>query len=96
MNRNNTNPYFLTNVENYYLDILEKPNIDQNPNDEFWIIEKQYEYRPDKLARELYGDERYFYVFMLRNMDKIKNPIFDFTTGKEIRIPSESAVKNLG
>ncbi|ASV44202.1 hypothetical protein PBI_SCTP2_187 [Salicola phage SCTP-2] len=94
--KNNTNPYFLTPITENYLDILVMPQIEHSPNDKFWIIEKHYEYRPDKLAKELYGDERYYYAFMLRNMDIIENPIYDFISGIEIRLPSLSAVKNLG
>lgn len=94
--KSNTNPYFLTPTTENYLDILEMPEIEHSPNDRFWTIEKYYEFRPDKLAKELYGDERYYYVFMLRNMDIIENPIYDFIAGVEIRLPSQTAVKNLG
>jgi len=43
--------------------------------------------RPDVLAFELYGDADYWWVFVLFNRNKIVDPIFDFTTGLNIRVP---------
>lgn len=88
-------PYYLTNVNNFYLDILKKPDVPKNPDDEYYVIEKQYEFRPDKLAHKLYGDERYWYVLMLRNIDVIEDPIFDFKEGLEIRLPSSDIIRRL-
>lgn len=88
-------PYFLTNVNGYYLDILNMPEIPKNSDDKYYTIELKYQYRPDKLAEELYGDSGYWYVFMLRNMDVIEDPIFDFVEGKEILLPSKRSIRGL-
>lgn len=90
-----SSPYYLTNIKDYYLDILDKPEIPKNPDDKYYTIELKYQYRPDKLAKDLYGDSGYWYVFILRNMDVLEDPIFDFTEGKEIRLPSKRAIRGL-
>jgi len=91
----NTGPYYDTGIKDYYLDILNMPEIEKNTNDKYYVIEQKYEFRPDKLAYDLYGDSGYWYVFVLRNMDVIEDPIYDFTAGKEIRLPSTNAVRGL-
>jgi hypothetical protein len=91
----NTTPYYLTEVNDYYLDILNLPELEKSPDDKYYTIESKYEFRPDLLAHELYGDSGYWYVFILRNMDKLEDPIYDFTTGKEIRLPNPRALRGL-
>lgn len=93
---NSISPYYLTPVTNYYLDILVMPQLDTSLDDEYYTIEKKYEYRPDILAKKLYGSEYYWFVFILRNMDVIQDPIFDFKAGTEIRLPTIDNVKKLG
>ena len=44
-------------------------------------------YDTDQITHDMYGDESLWFVFQLRNMDVIKDPIFDFKTGKKIYIP---------
>lgn len=88
-------PYSKTPIQNNYRDILVKPFIESSLDDTEYIIEKKYEYRPDRLAYDLYGDESLFFVFQLRNMDRIKDPIFDFKTGVKIMIPTKRNVFNL-
>ena len=90
-----TSPYFLTDTKGYYLDILKKPEIPKNPDDKYYTIEMKYQYRPDLLAYDLYGDTGFWYVFILRNMDNIKDPIFDFVEGKEIFLPSKQTIRGL-
>ena len=91
----NTTPYFDTDVVEYYLDILNMPKLDKSPDDKYYTIESKYEFRPDLLANDLYGDSGFWYVFILRNMDIIEDPIYDFTTGKEIRLPNTQAIRGL-
>lgn len=88
-------PYSLTPIKEYYLDILVKPELGMSPDDGFYTIEGKYNFRPDKLAHDLYGEPSLWYVFMLRNMDLMDDPIFDFTEGLEIRLPSLAAVRNM-
>jgi hypothetical protein len=90
-----TSPYIKTPIKDNYRDILVKPFIDSSLDDTDYVIEKKYEYRPDRLAYDLYGDESLFFVFQLRNMDLIKDPIFDFKTGVKIKIPTQRNVNNM-
>lgn len=88
-------PYSSTPIKNNYRDIMVKPFIETSLDDTEYIIEKKYEYRPDRLAHDIYGDESLWFVFQLRNMDVIKDPIFDFKTGKKIYIPIKRNVENM-
>lgn len=52
------------------------------------LITNVYEYRPDLLAYDLYGDSRLWWVFAERNPNKLgEDPYFNFTTGTGIYIP---------
>jgi len=90
-----SSPYYLTNIKDYYLDIITLPEIPKNPDDKYYVIEHKYHLRPDKLAKDLYGDAGLLYVFTLRNMDQIEDPIFDFTEGKGIFLPSPKTIRGL-
>ena len=62
-----------------------------------YAIEPQYAYRPDLLAYDLYGDKNLYWVFAQRNMDIIKDPVYDMEPGVEIFIPQgESLFRVLG
>lgn len=91
----NTTPYFKTDVKDYYLDLLNVPDVEKNPDDKYYTIEDKYQYRPDLLANDIYGDSGYWYVFILRNMDKLEDPIHDFTSGLEIRLPHPENIRGL-
>lgn len=88
-------PYMGTKVKYNYLDILKMPKLKKSLDDEEMTIEKKYEHRPDKLAEKLYGNEDYWFVFTLRNMDKLKDPIFDFKAGTKIMVPSKRSVEGI-
>jgi len=44
--------------------------------------------RPDLLAADLYGDANLWWVFAVRNPNIIQDPVFDFTAGTIIYVPS--------
>lgn len=83
-------PYKGTPIVSNHLDILKMPIIKKSLDDEEIVLDKKYEYRPDKLALDLYGNENLWFVFILRNMDKIKDPIFDFKAGMKLFVPSKN------
>lgn len=94
----NTSPYFDTvqkNVFIEYLDVLNLRTIPKDETDEIVAIESKHNERPDLLSTELYGTPDLWWVLTLANMDLIKDPIFDFTTGKEIRTPTKDRVFTL-
>jgi len=74
----NTSVYKNTKLRNYYLDIFEPPIVSN--------LEK-YNHRPDLLAYDLYGQSELWWIFTFYNRDTIKNPIYDFKSGTQIKIP---------
>jgi hypothetical protein len=85
---------FLRNapVNDFYLDVNSLPKIPKSMNDDLYTIESRYEKRPDLLAYKLYGTANLWWVFALRNPDKLVDPLEDFTAGKEIRIPTQETI----
>jgi hypothetical protein len=85
VNYPNSSPYFLSNVvENQFLDVMINRPIPTDETDVLWDITPTYNLRPDLLAYDLYGDSKFWWVFAQRNPNTIKDPLFDFTTGKSI------------
>jgi hypothetical protein len=64
-------------------------------DDILYVIEPQFNYRPDLLANYLYGTPKLWWVFAQRNMDEIRDPIFDFRSGVEIFLPKKSGLFKL-
>lgn len=95
MSKARITPYANTTTNGKYLDILSKPSLSPSFDDTEYIIEPKYHHRPDKLADDLYGNGDYLFVFQLRNMNIIKDYIFDFTAGTKIIIPSRSSVESM-
>tara|TARA_Y100001958_G_C21140619_1_gene479431 strand:- start:93 stop:395 length:303 start_codon:yes stop_codon:yes gene_type:complete len=80
-----------------FLDILTIRPVPENSDDVRYAIEPQYAYRPDLLAYDLYGEKNLWWVFAQRNMDVIKDPVYDMVPGMEIYIPQgESLFRVLG
>jgi alpha-L-fucosidase len=91
-------PYFNTNTfANKYLDVLVYRPIEKQPDDVSYTIDKIYQFRPDLLAFDLYGDSALWWVFRARNPNAIDDPVFDFKSGVTIMIPKKTTlVSNLG
>ena len=90
------NPYAKTGItQSGYLDILKIIPIPAEDNDVIFEITPNYHNRPDLLAYDLYGTKDLWWVFAQRNMDIIKDPIYDFSAGTSIRLPQESNMKTL-
>lgn len=85
-----TSPYYKTKQNKLYLELLTIRPIPAEADDFLYTIENQYENRPDLLAYDLYGTPKLWWVFVQRNMDTIKDPIFDFVPGAKIYIPKKS------
>tara|TARA_B100000965_G_C19602788_1_gene763869 strand:+ start:6134 stop:6412 length:279 start_codon:yes stop_codon:yes gene_type:complete len=80
-------PYSKTPIKGDYLDIMNPKFIIRDESDESYVIESKYEMRPDLLSHKLFGSVKYWWVFAVRNPDKIVDPIQDFKAGCTIRIP---------
>jgi len=87
----NTSPWKVTPFEQAnHLGLYQKRSIPAQDTDILYEIKPQYTYRPDLLAFDLYGTPKLWWVFSVRNMDVLKDPIFDFKAGTSIYLPQKS------
>jgi hypothetical protein len=91
----NTSPWYNTEFRQNYLDVLSIRPVSAEPDDFLYTIEPQYEYRPDLLAYDLYGETSLWWVFTQRNLDVLQDPVFDFVAGKQIYIPKNNSLKTV-
>jgi hypothetical protein len=90
-------PYYATRKYGVFLDIMEPRPFRKLASDTSYKIDRVYQYRPDLLAYDLYGDAGLWWVFTQRNPNVIKDPIFDFRAGVSIFIPKkETLIADLG
>lgn len=85
-----SSPWSRTAQNDLYLELLTIRPVPAEPDDFVYTIENQYKHRPDLLAYDLYGDPKLWWVFVQRNMNIIKDPIYDFVPGTVIQIPKKS------
>jgi hypothetical protein len=93
-----SSPWYNTNtVSGQYLDLLKIRPIPAESDDILYTIETQYAYRPDLLAYDLYGSNKLWWVFAQRNMDVLKDPVYDMVPGTQIYLPKgDSLSSSLG
>ena len=80
-------PYYNTKQNSLYLELLTIRPVPAEADDYQYVIENQYKHRPDLLAFDLYGNTKLWWVFTQRNMETLKDPIYDFTPGTVIYCP---------
>jgi len=80
-------PYFDTEVRSGRLGFMSNRPIPKDPTDKKFEINSIYEFRPDLLAYDLYGESRLWWVFAQRNPNTLIDPLGDFRTGVSIRLP---------
>lgn len=90
-----TSPWKNTKIVNNYLDILTIRTLPAEGDDYLYVIEPQYNRRPDLLAYDLYGDAKLWWVFIQRNMNVLQDPVFDFIAGTEIFIMKKDKLKSM-
>lgn len=89
-----TSPYANTTVNpSGELGILKIRAVPADDDDFLYEIEPQYTHRPDLLAFDLYGTSKLWWVFAQRNMDVLKDPIFDMKPGIKIFLPKSGELK---
>ena len=64
-------------------------------DDILFEITNTYENRPDLLAYDLYQDARLWWVFSIRNKNKLKDPIYDMKAGTKIYLPKMTTIKKV-
>ena len=77
------------------LGILEIRPVPGYSDDKLYTIEPQYHQRPDLLAHDMYKDSKLWWIFAQRNMDTIKDPIYDFEEGVEIYLPKGPQLRKI-
>ena len=90
-----SSPYYTTPLKDFYLDLWKKRNIPAQADDQLITIEAKYEGRPDLLANDLYGSPRLWWVFAVRNMDLLVDPIGDLKTGIQIFAPTKDRITDI-
>ena len=91
----NTSPWYNTPQVNGYLSYMQPFYIPAYADDITYQIDAPYNFRPDKLSNDIYQTPKLWWVFAIRNPDVIKDPIFDFVTGRIIIIPTYATVKQV-
>jgi hypothetical protein len=90
-----SSPWGKTKTKEFYLGVLKVRSVPAEPDDVLYTIQPQYTHRPDLLAYDLYDDPKLWWVFAQRNMDVIKDPVFDFVSGTQIYLPQGAALKKV-
>jgi hypothetical protein len=91
-----SSPYADTNQTSWYLDYYKDRPILKFEDDQLIVLSKKYEHKPDLLSQDLYGTPRFWWVFQRRNLELIKDPIWDFKVGLEIQVPSRERMASFG
>lgn len=87
-------PYSQTRTFGNFLDVMINRPISKLDDDVLYAIDKVYEYRPDMLASDLYGNSALWWVFAQRNPNVLKDPLFDFRSGVQIYIPKKATLQS--
>jgi len=86
-------PWSNTLQNQLYLETLVIKPVPAEADDFYYQIESHYTYRPDLLSYDLYGTPKLWWVFVQRNMNVLRDPIFDFVAGQKIFIPKKSNIQ---
>lgn len=89
-----TSPYYLTGLDQFYLDVMVNRPIPKLADDQVWKITQTYQYRPDLLAFDLYQNAGLWWVFYQRNPNTLMAPPLDFSADKTIYLPKITTLKS--
>ena len=87
-----TSAYYKTDTYDFFLDVTQFRDIPRISTDDVYRIGGVYQYRPDLLAYDLYGDANLWWVFIARNPNTLQDPIFDFVIGTTIYLPTKETL----
>lgn len=58
-------------------------------NDDYeYTVPSEHHQRPDNAADDIFGNSRLWWVFMVKNMDKLIDPVEDFKEGLVLTVPT--------
>ena len=89
-----SSPYYGTPLYGNFLDVANLKKLIPLASDTIYTIDHVYNLRPDMLASDLYGDANLWWVFAMRNPNVLKDPLFDFTTGNTIYVPTKASLQS--
>ena len=89
-----TSPYYLTGLDQFYLDVMVNRPIPKEDDDLTFVINTTYQYRPDMLAYDLYQNAALWWVFYQRNPNTLTAPPLDFVVGVQIFLPKMPTLKS--
>lgn len=95
INYPNTSPYAVTDQSVWHIGLYKHRPIKAHSADREIKLADKYHLRPDLLAYDLYGNPSYWWVFLCRNMNTIRDPIWDFQAGKIIFVPSVEHLRSV-
>ena len=90
-----TSPYANTPQGVWHIGPYKHRPIPSHRADRQITVTLKYDQRPDLLSYDLYGSPMYWWVFMVRNMNVIRDPIWDFKTGIQIMVPSADYLRTI-
>lgn len=91
---NSDSLYSATRVFNGFLTYYNPVEIPFDDTDYVITLTPKYEYKPGRLAYDLYGDEKLLWVFRYFNNDKIEDMIFDMKSGMTLLVPTKDRLLN--
>ena len=95
LNYPSNSPYAMTPQTSWYIKSLVFRPIPPDTSDVPYILRMQYQYRPDRLAYDLYGTPSYWWVFCVRNPFLRRDPIWSFVVGANIIVPGSDYLHRL-
>jgi hypothetical protein len=90
-----TSPYYETGYSQFFLETMVNRPIPKENDDLTFTINSTYQYRPDLLAFDLYGNAGLWWVFYQRNPNTLTAPPMDFEAGAVIYLPRLSTLKSV-
>ena len=89
-----TSPYYLTGYSQFFLDVMTNRPIPKESDDLPFSINATYQYRPDLLAHDLYGNANLWWVFYQRNPNTLQKPPLDFAKDVLIYLPKITTLRS--
>lgn len=95
INYPSSSPYAVTLQSSWYLGNYVHRKITPASDDTLMQLTSKYNSRPDLLSYDLYSTPVYWWIFMARNLNIIRDPLRDFKEGIIIYVPSLNHVREL-
>jgi hypothetical protein len=88
-------PYSATSQTSWYLGRMVWRAIPPDTGDTLYTLLARHNNRPDTLSYDLYGTPAYYWTFCVRNPFLRIDPIWAFTTGTQIWVPSNQYLRKI-